>query len=110
MAFLLSMPLLTAQTQIEAWVTNPDRSSLFQKMADPIPFRNSAARGPAIVIDPAQRMQSIDGFGYALTGGSAELLNKMTPEARARILRQIFATDGNSLGSAICGSASARRT
>jgi len=98
-AFLVAHAgLLTAQTQIEAWVTNPDRSSLFQKAPDPIPFRNSPARGPLIVIDPAQQMQSIDGFGYALTGGSAELLMKMAPEARARILRQIFSTDANNLG------------
>ncbi len=94
--------LLSAQTappnRIEAWVTNPDRSLLFQKLPDPIPFRNTAARGPAIVIDPAQQMQSIDGFGYALTGGSAELLTRMTPEARAAILKQIFAADGDGLG------------
>jgi glucosylceramidase len=90
--------LLTAQTPIEAWVTNPDRSSLFQKASETIAFRNSPARGPAIVIDAGQQMQTIDGFGYALTGGSAELLMKMTPDARGRILRQIFASDGANLG------------
>jgi glucosylceramidase len=94
--------LLSAQTtaprQVEAWVTNPDRSSLFRRQPEPIPFRNGATRGPAIVIDRALQMQSIDGFGFALTGGSAELLMKMTPEARAGILKQLFATDGSSLG------------
>jgi glucosylceramidase len=90
--------LLTAQTPIEAWVTNPDRSSLFQKSTEVTAFRNSAARGPVIVIDGAQQMQPIDGFGYALTGGSAELLMKMSADARGRILRQIFGTDGSALG------------
>jgi glucosylceramidase len=90
--------LLTAQTPIEAWVTNPDRSSLFQKSPDSIHFRTSGARAPLIVIDPAQQFQSIDGFGYALTGGSAELLMKMSPEPRARILRQTFASDAANLG------------
>lgn len=90
--------LLTAQTSIEAWVTNPDRSALFQKAAETIPFRNSPARGPVIVIDPAQRMQTIDGFGYALTGGSAELLMKMSPDARGRVLHQLFASDEAGLG------------
>ena len=79
-------------------MTNPDRSSLFQKLSDPILFRNTAARGPTIVIDRALRMQSIDGFGFALTGGSAELLSKMTPQAGAKILKQIFATGGTRLG------------
>ena len=94
--------LLAAQTttprQIEAWVTNPDRSSLFQKSPEPIAFRNTAARGPAIVIDAGQPMQPIDGFGYALTGGSAELLMKMSREARARTLQQVFGRNGDSLG------------
>jgi glucosylceramidase len=66
--------ILLAQTsapiQIESWVTNPDRSALFQKQTAPAAFsgRNNARGGAAIVIDDAQQMQSIDGFGFALTG------------------------------------------
>lgn len=94
--------LLTAQTsaprQIEAWVTSPDRSSLFQKLPEPIAFHDGGGRGPAIVIDRSLRMQSMDGFGFALTGGSAELLMKMSPEPRAKILKQLFGTDGEGLG------------
>jgi glucosylceramidase len=85
--------------QIEGWVTNPDRSSLFQKLPEPRVFGpGNNARGSAIVIDPAQQMQSVDGFGFALTGGSAELLVKMSPAARSKILKQLFARDGNNLG------------
>jgi glucosylceramidase len=85
--------------QVEAWVTNSDRSALFQKASDPLAFgaRNNA-RGATIVIDPGQQMQPVDGFGYALTGGSAELLVKMKPEARAEILKQIFGRSGTGLG------------
>ncbi|HEX3747807.1 MAG TPA: glycoside hydrolase family 30 beta sandwich domain-containing protein [Bryobacteraceae bacterium] len=104
LAALLIVPagLLTAQTgsprPLEAWVTNADRSSLFQKVTQPMVFRDTSPRGAAIVIDPGQQMQPIDGFGFALTGGSAELLAKMTSEARAKTLRQLFAADGNSAG------------
>jgi glucosylceramidase len=103
-AFLVvNAGILSAQTsspnQIEGWVTNPDRSSLFQRQLEPIVFRNrNDARGATIVVDAAQQMQSVDGFGFALTGGSAENLVKMSKEARVKILRQIFATDGNNLG------------
>lgn len=95
--------ILSAQTsssnQIESWVTTPDRSALFQRQAEPFAFRNrNAPRGPAIVIDPSQQMQTIDGFGFALTGGSAELLAKMSQEARAKTLKQIFGTGGANLG------------
>jgi glucosylceramidase len=89
----------TAAGQIVGWVTNPDRSLLFQKLPEAVVFgARSNGRGAAIVIDPAQQMQPLDGFGFALTGGSAELLMKMSAGARAQILKQIFARDGNNLG------------
>lgn len=102
-AFLVTgVGLVSAQTappdRIEAWITTADRSQVFQRAPQPIAFRDRAARGPAIVIDPGLEMQSIDGFGFALTGGSAELLMKMSREARLNTLRQIFATDGDHLG------------
>lgn len=85
----------TPATQAEAWVTTPDRSLLFQKQSQPIVFRHRGdPHGAAIVIDPGQPMQTIDGFGFALTGGSAELLMKMSPAARTGVLRRFFAADG----------------
>jgi glucosylceramidase len=88
-----------SSNQIEGWVTNPDRSSLFQKLPEPLVFgARSNARGSVIVIDPAEQMQPLDGFGFALTGGSAELLMKMSSGARTQILKQIFTRDGNNLG------------
>ena len=85
--------------RIEGWVTNADRSSLFQKLPEPLVFgAANSPRGSVIVIDPAQQMQSMDGFGFALTGGSAELLVKMSRAARSKILKQIFARDANNLG------------
>jgi glucosylceramidase len=93
----LAAGLASAQT-VESWITNADRSALFQRSPDRIAFRNTPARGPAIVIDPNLQMQSIDGFGFALTGGTAELLMKMSREARANTLRQIFATGEDQIG------------
>lgn len=42
------------------------------------------------MIDPRQTYQRIDGFGYALTGGSAEHLMKMSAEARKAVLQELF--------------------
>ena len=87
--------------QIEAWVTLPDRSMLFEQQAEKIPFTfGSSARGGGvpIVIDEQQPMQTMDGFGYALTGGSAELMMKMSKPERTKLLRNLFATDGTSIG------------
>ena len=45
---------------------------------------------PTIAIDPSQTFQSVDGFGFTLTGGSAKHLMEMNPEPRTRLLQEIF--------------------
>jgi len=85
--------------QIEAWVTTPDRSMLFAQQPERINFSATVrGSGSPIVIDEQLTMQSIDGFGFALTGGSAEHLMKMSRTERAKIIREMFATDGNCIG------------
>ena len=87
--------------QIEAWITLPDRSALFAQQDTKIPFTlGSPARGGGvpIVIDEQQPKQTIDGFGYALTGGSAENMMKMSAPERSKLLRNLFATDGDAIG------------
>jgi glucosylceramidase len=40
----------------------------------------------------------MDGFGFTLTGGSAQHLMRMSAAARAAILRELFDTTGNNIG------------
>ena len=84
---------------IESWITYADRSAMFQRQTDSI-FFSSANRGGGtpIVIDDSQQFQEIDGFGFALTGGSAELLVKMSASSRAKILEEVFAVNDNNIG------------
>jgi glucosylceramidase len=86
--------------RIESWVTNRDRSALFEKQTEVVTFseKNNVYGGNAIVIDDTHQMQTIDGFGFALTGGSAELLMKMSPGERAKILKELFAWDEKNIG------------
>jgi len=86
-----------AQSDVSLWLTNPDRSSLFQPQS-PIPLTKAPATNQIIDIDSAKIYQTIDGFGFALTGGSAQLIQHMEPAARAELLQQLFGTDGNHIG------------
>ncbi len=90
----------SGQWEIETWLTNPDRSALFARQPDKITFTDiKGARGGAIIIiDENQTFQQTDGFGFALTGGSAELLIKMNPSERSKILKELFATGDNNIG------------
>jgi glucosylceramidase len=95
----LLMPLSAhAQNDVSLWLTNPDRSALFQLQTPPISFTKAAATNQIIDVDPAKTYQTIDGFGFALTGGSAQLIQHMDPDARAALLHELFATDANNIG------------
>lgn len=100
-ASTFSVAQTTTTTQppvIEAWVTNANRSALFSRQSETITFGSEEGRGLPIIIDDRQQYQSVDGFGFAMTEGSAFHLHRMTPEARTKILREMFATDGNNVG------------
>jgi glucosylceramidase len=85
--------------QVESWVTNPDRSALFQKQSDIVTFTDkSKGWGAPITIDERQQFQSIDGFGFALTGGSAEHMMKMSDAGRTKLLNELFGTNDNNVG------------
>jgi glucosylceramidase len=89
-----AQPALDAQL----WLTTPDRSALLALQTGPLHFSDSNDRLPAIDVNEMQQFQSIEGFGFALTGGSAQLLMRMTPARRAALLKEVFTTDGAGIG------------
>lgn len=88
--------------EVQLWLTNADKSALFALQTPPIQVSNAGAstpgEGPVIEIDDHKKFQSIDGFGFALTGGSAQHLVHMDPAKRAALLQELFSTAGNSIG------------
>ncbi len=89
----------TRTDEVAFWLTDPGASILFAKQA-PLRFTDAPATGTSqtIHVDPAQTYQTIDGFGYTLTGGSAMLINKMDAPARTALLHELFSTEGNGIG------------
>src|ERR1700723_3570633 len=97
--FVLSSPLVTyAQKDVSFWLTNSDRSALFQLQTPSLPFTSAPATSQVIDVDSAKTYQTIDGFGFALTGGSAQLIQQMDPAKRAALLQELFADDGDNIG------------
>lgn len=85
----------------EYWLTNPDKSALFQQQTTPpLLFRTESAapRGLTITVDESRAYQTMDGFGFTLTGGSAMHLIRMSKPARASLLQELFATNATNIG------------
>ncbi|MGA6951830.1 MAG: glycoside hydrolase family 30 beta sandwich domain-containing protein [Candidatus Sulfotelmatobacter sp.] len=99
-ALLFSSLSLNAQQEREArmWLTTPDRTALVAPQAAALHFSPKAGQLPVLTVDDAQHFQSIDGFGFALTGGSAQLLMRMGAAQRAALLKELFTTGDNGIG------------
>jgi len=89
---------VTKAQQAEVWLTNADKSALFQKQNETLTFGNEKTDGPTIFIDDNKRFQSMDGFGFTLTGGSAPLINQLKDDEKVALLKELFATDQNNIG------------
>src|SRR5450631_3586214 len=85
-------------TDVAFWLTKGDQSALLKKQNVSL-FFNAAGNGyPTIAVDTTQTFQSIDGFGFCLTDGSAYLINRLPATDRAAILKELFSTDSNAIG------------
>jgi len=82
---------------VSFWLTKGDQSVLLQKQNVNLTFGTKSNRYSTITVDTSQTFQTIDGFGYTLTGASAYLINHMSAADRGALLRELFANDSNSI-------------
>ena len=92
LVLLLSLPLFCF-AQTETFLSLPKQKSFFQKTEN----LYSDFNGAKIVLHPEQTFQSIDGFGFTLTGGSAQLIQALEPVKRAALLQELFGKNGISV-------------
>ncbi|GAB3588822.1 glycoside hydrolase family 30 protein [Hymenobacter daeguensis] len=85
-------------SQVAVWLTTPDKTALFYRPRVSLVFGANTNSDPIIAVDTTQTYQTMDGFGYTLTGGSAYVMSQMTAGARAALIRELFATDSTYLG------------
>lgn len=100
LATLVSWQVTHAQgpRTAEVWLTHADQSKLFEKQAETFTFSPQSSTLPTIFVDEKQKFQSMDGFGFTLTGGSATLLWQMDADKRKALLKELFAFDGKNIG------------
>lgn len=84
--------------QAEVWLSKADGSVKFQKQNDSLKFGETQSSVAAIEVDTATTYQTMDGFGYALTGGSATLIHQLDEQKRAGLLNELFSTRENAIG------------
>ncbi len=85
-------------SDVAFWLTKGDRSVLLQKQNVALNFTATNNSNTTIEVDPAQVFQTIDGFGYTLTGGSATLINNLATAEKDALLKELFSTEEGAIG------------
>ncbi|MDR0546996.1 MAG: hypothetical protein LBG77_05370, partial [Dysgonamonadaceae bacterium] len=88
---LLISTVMDAQT-VSSWKTAAGQSQLFQKQDD-VHFSGKAQNNPVIRLDEAIRYQSMEGFGWTMTEGSAYWLMQLPDNERKSILEELFSVE-----------------
>ena len=92
-----SFTKIEAPQIIEYWQTNADESLKLQKQNNLV-FDNPQNNFQNILINPSEKFQTVDGFGYTLTGGSVEVINQLSPAKKKELLQDIFGKSEQSIG------------
>lgn len=90
-------PPVEATNDVDFWLTKGDQSVLLKKQSTVLGFGTTYNTYQNIEVSDATTYQSIDGFGYTLTGGSAEVINQLNASKKQELLQELFGFSENSI-------------
>jgi glucosylceramidase len=88
----------SVKSDVLLYLTQSDQFTLFKKQNVGLIFSGSSNSSSIIEIDDSKTYQTIDGFGYTLTGGSAALINSLSSPHKDNLLKELFLTDSTYIG------------
>ena len=91
------VPPAPGKNDVIFWLTNGDQSALLKRQPVTLSFDTINNSYPFIDVDSSKTFQTIDGFGFTLTGGSAFVINQMNSAGKASLLKELFGSDSSSI-------------
>ncbi len=83
-------PTNPGTNEVDFWLTTSSESAKLAKQNTVLAFGTTANSNPDILVDPTQTFQTVDGFGYTLTGGSAAVISNLNATRRQELLQELF--------------------
>jgi len=84
--------------EMDFWLTKGDQSVKLSKQSGNLVFGTSPNSNQTIEVDESRTFQSVDGFGFSLTGGSAQVINSLPEAAKTNLLKELFGKGANEIG------------
>jgi glucosylceramidase len=94
--FLLIFVFIVSGVDAQVWVTTGDQFTLLKQQS--VNADKEISSIPMIEINAQKKYQTVDGFGFTLTGGSAFLINRMNPTAKSALLKELFGKRKSDIG------------
>jgi glucosylceramidase len=91
-------PVTPVKSDVSMWITQADQSQLLSKQNVALLFNSSSNTNTTINVDTTATYQTIDGFGFCLSGGSATLINRLDDAKKSALLKELFSADSLSIG------------
>ncbi|URM38358.1 glycoside hydrolase family 30 protein [Flavobacterium anhuiense] len=91
-------PPIVVANDVDFWLTKGNQSALLEKQTVKLGFGTTANAYANIEVNAAQKYQTVDGFGYTLTGGSVDVINQLNATKRTALLQELFGNGENSIG------------
>ena len=86
------------ENEVDFYLTTGNQSQKFEKQAGTLTFGTSYNTYPSIKVSTSETFQTIEGFGFTLTGGSAEVINSLNSSKKQELLEKLFGDGENSIG------------
>ena len=91
-------PTNPSVNEVDFWLTKGNQSVKLQKQTTVLQFGTATNIYPTITVNPAEEFQTVEGFGYSLTGGSAQVINQLTASKKQELLQELFGSGEASIG------------
>jgi len=91
------IPPVTVTNDVDFWLTKGDQTINLQKQTTVLGFGTTYNMYANIEIDDTQTFQTVDGFGYTLTGGSAQVINLLSAAKKQELLQELFGKSATSI-------------
>ncbi|MCC6286618.1 MAG: glucosylceramidase [Chitinophagaceae bacterium] len=86
-----------ATNEVDFWLTKSDETVKLQKQTGILAFGTPVNQYPVIEVNENTAYQTIDGFGYTLTGGSADVINSLNTTKKQELLQELFGSGESSI-------------
>lgn len=83
--------------EVDFWLTKANGTVKLEKQTTILAFNSSTNIYPNIEVSDSQMYQTIDGFGYTLTGGSVQTINSLSASKKQELLQELFGSANNSI-------------